>query len=301
MAGGLSGRVVVDWGSSNFRAYRFAGDGAMVESHAAAAGILSVTNGDYAAVLVREIGGWLAPGVEVLLSGMITSRNGWVETPYVPCPATLGALAAGAITRPGPAGSVCRFLPGVSALAPTPDVMRGEEIQVFGVVDPDETATVVLPGTHSKWVQVEKGVITGFRTFLTGEVYALLKGQSIIGRLIPPGEAPFSEAAFLDGVEQANAEVSISLLNDVFTARSGALLGAFGVEMIADRLSGLLIGHELKAGLSLPGARHGRLVLVGDPSLVTRYAAALQRLGRRSDAGPPHAAVDGFSRLVASA
>jgi 2-dehydro-3-deoxygalactonokinase len=294
-------RIVVDWGSSNFRAYRFTSDGVLAEQKQAAAGILTVTDGAFEAALVREIGTWLVPGCEVFLSGMITSRNGWLETPYIEAPADLTALAAGARTTQSEGGITLHFLPGVAVRNPVPDVMRGEEIQVFGSVAADETALVVLPGTHSKWVQVEQGRIVGFRTFLSGEMFALLRTHSIIGRLIPPqgaSAAPVNDAAFLAGVEQAMAPTSSGLLNDVFTARSGALLNAFALTDIAERLSGLIIGHELRSGLALaPTAASIRLV--GEAALCQRYKLALAHLGVAADLGPAHATVEGFRRLNA--
>jgi 2-dehydro-3-deoxygalactonokinase len=293
-------RIVVDWGTSSFRAYRFGGDGAMRDTHRADAGILVVTDGGFEPLLDRQIGGWITPRSEILLSGMITSRNGWVETPYVTCPATLASIAEGARTRRHSSGALMRFLPGVSTLAPTPDVMRGEEIQVFGSIAPGQAGMVVLPGTHSKWVVVDNGAITGLRTFLTGEMFALLRKHSIVGRLIPEGPATFNAGAFLQGVEQAGAQTSISLLNDVFTARSGALLDAFPNTEIADRLSGILVGHELKAGLGLAeeAGYNGPILLVGEAELTQRYALALAHLGWPSAVGPAHAAVEGFRRLT---
>jgi 2-dehydro-3-deoxygalactonokinase len=292
-------RIIVDWGTSNFRAWRFGRDGAISDRHQAAAGIGTVKDQAFEAVLEREIGAWIAPESEVLLSGMITSRNGWVETPYAEAPATLGDLAAGALTRRSARGATLRFLPGVCVRKPSPDVMRGEEIQIFGSVGPGESATIVLPGTHSKWANVAKGAILGFRTFLTGEIYALLAAHSIVGRLIPPGERPFNESAFLGGVGQARQDGVAGLLNDVFTARSGALLGVFGPEEIADRLSGMLIGHEIKAGLAASGGRGERLLLVGESALVARYRLALRAFGTVAEAGPPDAVVEGFRRLSA--
>ena len=296
-------RLVVDWGSSSFRAYRFAGDGAVAERHQAEAGILTVTDGQFEAVLHREIGHWITADTEILFSGMITSRNGWVETPYIPCPAALDSLAAGAVVRQGRQGQILRFLPGVSARTPTPDVMRGEEIQVFGSVPADESAIVILPGTHSKWVEVRQGRITGFRTFLTGETYALLRHHSIVGRLIPPGESAFREDAFRAGVRQVRDPGSISLLNDVFTARSGALLGAFDPSEIADRLSGILVGHEIRAGREMQtgfatsAGKMGPPILVGEAGLLARYAVAFEEFGMATAKGPAHAAVEGFRRL----
>lgn len=291
-------QIVVDWGTSNFRAYLFTADGAIAEEHQAAAGILSVSDNAFEAVLEREIGRWMTPRCAVFLSGMITSRNGWLETPYVETPADLPGLAAGAREITSARGAKLRFLPGVAARHPLPDVMRGEEIQIFGSIAPVETVTIILPGTHSKWVRVENGSIVAFRTFLTGELFALLKTHSIIGRLIPSQPSPFDAEAFLAGVRQAASNDSSGLLHDIFTARSGALLGNFGPEAVADRLSGLVIGNELREGLALGWA--GEVIrLVGEPALCARYREALSALGQASEPGPAHAAVDGFRRLAA--
>jgi 2-dehydro-3-deoxygalactonokinase len=295
----LNTQIVVDWGTSSFRAYNFGSNGKIIQRHQADAGILSVRNGAFEEVLEREIGRWISPSTEILLSGMITSRNGWIETPYALTPATLTALATHAVVLHSQRGAKLKFLPGVATHAPTPDVMRGEEIQIFGVVSNNESATIVLPGTHSKWAEVRDGAIAGFRTFLTGEMFALLKSHSILGRLILAGEQAFNEQAFRAGVKVVQAASSISLLNDVFTARSGVLLGAFPADDIQDRLSGMLIGHEIKAGLTL--YQKGRLVLVGDPALTKRYAVALQEFGRTAEIGAADAAVDGFRRLSAEA
>jgi 2-dehydro-3-deoxygalactonokinase len=290
-------RIIVDWGTSSFRAYRFGESGEIVETHRAAAGILSVASGGFAEVLQREIGGWLAGGAEVSLSGMITSRNGWVETPYVSTPATLADLRDGAVRRQEGDLSLS-FLPGVSQAAPVPDVMRGEEIQVFGSFARDADGIAVLPGTHSKWVRVERGRITGFRSFMTGEVFAVLTAHSILGRLIPQAEMPFNPQAFAEGVAMAARAGSAGVLGDIFSARSGVLLGALSAEHIRDRLSGLLIGHEIAGATSL-GWTSGDVMLIGDPALCARYGTALDASGITSRVAPPDAAVEGFRRLDA--
>lgn len=291
-------RIVVDWGSSNFRAYRFGAAGQIVERREAAAGILTVADGAFEAVLIREIGDWMTPGSEIYLSGMITSRNGWVETPYVGMPTTLADLARQAVMRES-AGATLRFLPGIAARHPTPDVMRGEEIQVFGAVAPGASAVLVLPGTHSKWVTVTEGRITGFRSFMTGESFALYAQHSMVGRLIPPDASTFNEAAFLAGVRQGGAAGSAGLLNDLFTLRAGALLGAFPPHEIADRLSGLLVGHEIKAGLAFRGEVPGPLLIVGETGLAARYRLALAQFQAEAEIAPADAAVEGFRRLIA--
>jgi 2-dehydro-3-deoxygalactonokinase len=193
-------------------------------------------------------------------------------------------------------GARLRFLPGVCQRAPLPDVMRGEEIQVFGAVGEDESGVLVHPGTHCKWVRVEDGAIAGFRTFMTGEIYGVLTKHSILGRLIPAGERGFDRDAFADGVRQALSDASAGLLNDLFTARSGALLEAFPAGAIADRLSGLLIGHEVQSGLAL-GWSDAPPILFGEPALTERYALAFAIAGRGSRPGPEQATVKGFERL----
>ncbi len=240
----------------------------------------------------------MGPGAEIFLSGMITSRNGWIETPYVETPATLRDLADGAVDQRLADGVRLRFLPGVCQRTPTPDVMRGEEIQVFGAIEPGATGTLVHPGTHGKWVRVEKGALVGFRSFMTGEVFAVLKNHSILGRLIPEGGRSFDEGAFAAGVRHAASAESAGFLNDIFTTRSGALLGAFPPAEIEDRLSGLIIGREVASGLAL-GWTDEPPLLFGDAALCARYALAFAILGRSVRRGGEDATVEGFRRLNA--
>ncbi|MGL4242858.1 MAG: 2-dehydro-3-deoxygalactonokinase, partial [Beijerinckiaceae bacterium] len=291
-------RIIVDWGTSSFRAYRFGDDGAVAETHRAPAGILTVADGAFEAALRREVGQWLAGGARVLLSGMITSRNGWVETPYAETPASLADLGARAVQRELPSGINLFFLPGVSQRAPSPDVMRGEEIQVFGCFGSEESGIAVLPGTHSKWVRVDAGRITGFRTFMTGEVFAVMRQHSILGRLMPQDAAPATDAPFLEGLRQALDPASPGLLGDLFSVRSGVLLGAFRAPDAAERLSGLVIGHEIRGAAAL-GWTDGTLKLIGEPALCRRYASALAAAGVTCATAPEDAAVEGFRRLAA--
>jgi len=175
------------------------------------------------------------------------------------------------------------LVPGLSCMATdallTPDVMRGEETQVFGALhllgltSADEV-TLVLPGTHSKWVTVQRGRITGFATHLTGEVYGLLRHQSLLARMLPADDSAWDSAAFDAGV--LAAQQPGGLLHHVFAVRSLALFGQADGPALASRLSGLLIGEELRAQASRPGAA---LVLVGSDGLVRRYQQALALLG----------------------
>lgn len=293
----MTNRIIIDWGTSSFRAYRFGGDGAITERHASSAGIMSVDGGRFEETLRREIGPWLSGGAEVFLSGMITSRNGWVETAYVETPCGLREMTGGLMRRDLGGGLRLAFMPGVCQRYPAPDVMRGEEIQVFGVFGPEDSGIAVLPGTHSKWVRVELGRIVAFRSFMTGEVYGALRQHTILGRLIPQAHDDFNQKAFLAGVEQANVSDSPGLLGDIFSTRSGVLLEAFGADEIADRLSGLVIGHEIAGAMRL-GWPTGRLHLIGDAALCRRYGVALAAMGLDSLPAQGDAAVEGFRRLI---
>ena len=297
-------RVVVDWGTSGFRAWRLAKDSTtVIERHQAETGIMRVPEGRFATALAQEIGGWIAADTEVFLSGMITSRHGWVETPYVPVPVTPSGLAAACLRQPGPVpGSQLWFMPGVCAHDPAPDVMRGEEVQVFGAMGAETDGLLILPGTHSKWVVVKGGQIDSIFTFMTGEMFALLRDHSTIGRLISATSPDTSdEWAFLAGVVMARDSLFPSPLCDIFGLRAGALLGKFPERDVIGRLSGLLIGQELRTGFDkLADIRDQQPVrIVGAPSLSVRYRQALTAFGVVAIEGPPDATVDGVLRVAA--
>ena len=269
--------IAVDWGTSSLRAARIGADGAVLEERASQRGILTVPAGGFPGVLQETCGDWLQePDALCLVSGMAGSRQGWQEAPYCPCPAGFGELAnALRWVEPGRVALV----PGLSCeLAGVPDVMRGEEVQVFGAMDllQMQAGTFVLPGTHSKWVRVDQGRVQSFATFMSGEIYALLRQHSILARMMPPEDGALDEAAFAGGVR--HAQDSGSLLHAAFSARTLALFERLPSAALPSYLSGLVIGEELR--LRAPGA--GEAVLVGSPQLTQRYALALRTLGASS-------------------
>jgi 2-dehydro-3-deoxygalactonokinase len=265
--------VAVDWGTSSLRAARIAADGAVQEERASAQGILAVPAGGFAQVLEQLCGEWLRDGALCLVSGMAGSRQGWQEAPYCPCPAGFAELAR----------SLTWITPGRTALVPglsceqrgIPDVMRGEEVQVFGALSLLQArgGLFVLPGTHSKWVRVRGGVVQGFSTCMTGELYALLRQHSILARTMPDQDGPLDEPALRRGV--AHAQEGHSLLQTAFSARTLALFGRMETAALPSYLSGLVIGEELRA--LRQGA--GDIVLIGSAALTQRYAVALRALG----------------------
>ena len=296
--------LAVDWGSSALRGTLLAADGTVLAEHAAPRGLLQVRSGGWAQVFDDEFGPWLVahPGLLCLMSGMVGSRQGWAEAAYCACPASLDDLAKQLLwLRPGQLAIV----PGLSC-APDgqPDVMRGEETQAFGALRllGLDQATLVLPGTHSKWVQVAGGRITGFATHMTGECFALLRQHSILARTLPADNhdaaAAWVPEAFDDGVTRAQQPGG--LLHHVFSVRSLALFDRRDGPWLLSYLSGLVIGEELRSQGLPAGALAGlSLLLVGSAALTQRYHRALALLGHSSTCVGAEATWAGLAALAA--
>lgn len=263
--------IGVDWGTTNLRAWRFADDGSVAEMRRDAAGIGAMQGRDFGRLLHSKIGDWLDGNSRVILGGMIGSRNGWREIPYMGCPASLGALAAGALPVELEGASV-RIAPGLHCRTADGghDVMRGEEVQLLGAGIAD--GIVVLPGTHSKWARVDGGAITNFHTFMTGELFALLARHSFLAQSIE-GDVP-DAAAFAKGVDRALSDPAITSL--LFTVRTEGLFDEIAPTALADYLSGLLIGAEVARGID--GA-DGPIAIIAEAALADRYATAFARAG----------------------
>ena len=269
--------VAIDWGTSSLRGALLDADGRAIEERSAPRGILTVPAGGFPALFNELFGDWMRPAsARCLISGMAGSRQGWVEAPYCACPAGLGEVAQQII--PVESGRIA-LVPGLSDEHDgVPDVMRGEEVQIFGAMALTglRDGLFVLPGTHSKWARVAGGRVTGFRTFMTGEFYALLSTQSILARTLD-ASAPLDQTAFLQGARCAgNGQ---GLLHNAFGARSLALFDRMPARALASYLSGLLIGEELRTQ-SLDAA--AEVVLIGAPALTERYALVLHASGSRT-------------------
>ncbi len=289
--------IGIDWGTSSFRAYRIAADGRVLETRTAPAGILTVAVGAFEAVLEREIGPWLAaaPVLPIIASGMITSRQGWVEVPYRPCPAGGAELAAALLRYEIGADRAIHFVPGLSLIGAdgVPDVIRGEETQILGELGNERARRAfVLPGTHSKWAFAEGGRIVWFATFMTGEVFAVLKAHSILGRLMA-GETA-DEEAFARGLAYGRNGPG-GLLKRLFSARTLGLFDRLPATGIASYLSGLLIGSEIAEARSClqdhPGA--GEIAVIGGSDLALRYRLAIEAAGLHARTGHPDAGARG--------
>jgi 2-dehydro-3-deoxygalactonokinase len=267
----LSSIIGIDWGTSSFRAFRYDTAGGVAEVREAPGGILTVTDGAFADALHRQAGDWLTADSRLIFCGMIGSRQGWREAPYCPAPADATAIAAACLRLEGTGTAAAVIVPGVSTTRP--DVMRGEETQILGAGLAD--GLICTPGTHSKWVRMEGWRIAGFATHMTGELFALLKQHSILGRLMT-GDGTEDEAAFLEGVETARHDPALA--RSLFTVRSYGLFDRVPGSGLADYLSGLLIGSEIAAEAD-DGSISGPVSLIAAPALAARYGRALARFG----------------------
>jgi 2-dehydro-3-deoxygalactonokinase len=271
--------VALDWGTTSLRAYLIGDDGVVLERRAEPLGILRVAGRDFRAAFETVTAEWRTrhPDLPAIASGMIGSAQGWAEAPYASLPADVDSVARSLATVPDVG---LRIVPGLAQRGGAPDVMRGEETQLFGAMtgssDLAEGGVAVLPGTHAKWARVAEGRVVGFTTYMTGELFEVLARHSILGRLAPPSVGDVGPgAAYTRGVRHARDSAG-GLASVLFSARASVLAGDLRAEDSLEYLSGILIGDEVRAGL----ATHARpRLLIGEPSLCARYAAAFEEFG----------------------
>jgi len=268
--------IVADWGTTNLRVWAMAADGRAVKRRVSDRGLLAVQSGRFAETLEAVCGDWLARRrLPVVMSGMVGSKLGWKEVTYLATPLALDELARH--LSPVEAPFAAAIVPGVRFDDPAaPDVMRGEETQILGALqalDCDH-GVFLLPGTHSKWAIVEGRQLVAFRTYMTGEIYGLLRSHGTLGQLME-GEAAH-DSAFPRGVKRAFAGESEDLLHGLFGVRALGLLGHLPRPDLAGYLSGLLIGTEMRSGLAWLAAqgRSRRAVAIGSPGMLKSYRIA---------------------------
>ena len=276
--------VVGDWGTSHLRLFRI--EQGRPVARLSGPGI-AAAGARAEAAFAETIAPWLEDGMpdQIRLCGMAGARDGWVEAPYVDCPATerdWRSAAARFDWRGVPvsilAGLACTDGDGVA------DVMRGEETQLFGAIKQHPELAkgrqlIVLPGTHNKWTQVEDGRIIAFRTVPTGELYALLHDQSTLGPKADTRDPSLASEGFAEGLGRAGEGC---LLTSLFAARAMRLRAGRSPDWAAGYLSGLLIGCEIAEILAMLGTA-GNIILIGDQRLCARYAQALEARGLSSD------------------
>ncbi len=267
--------IAVDWGTSNLRAWAMGADGGVLAEAASGEGMGKLAPDGFEPALLRLAGGWLGEGeTPVIVCGMAGARQGWIEAPYaaVPCPPVSPDPARPQVADPR---LKVMILPGVCQARPA-DVMRGEETQVAGLLaaGPGFEGVACLPGTHCKWIAVQAGEIVHFATFMTGELFALLAGQSVLRHTVAAEGS--DDAAFRAALDDAMTDPARAFAR-LFGLRAEALVGSLDPVAARARLSGTLIGLEL-AG-ARPWWLGQRVALLGGGELGRLYAAALRHVG----------------------
>ena len=294
--------IALDWGTSSLRAYRLGANGETLELRSLPSGVmqLSTADGDDKAgfenAFDQACGDWLraAPDTPVIAAGMVGSRQGWQEVPYLEVPIAVDRIGAGLSTLRSRDGRLIHIVPGLIQNSMLPNVMRGEETQVIGVLNtldaesdaPGQDVLIGLPGTHSKWVQIHRSKtqsqVAHFDTFMTGEVYAALCGHTILGRTMQASEndTDAAQRAFERGALVAQTRAGqAGVLSTIFSTRTLGLTGVLDGAGQSEYLSGLLIGHEIAAlqvMLRDQGRQASQVMLVGEAGLCERYVQVLR-------------------------
>lgn len=273
--------ILVDWGTTNFRAYLLDKQGNCIAEKSAPSGISQI-NGKFEFTLNVNIGDWLKQYGEltVVLAGMIGSQIGWKNTPYVDCPAPVEGYGQYGVQVPEFNNGNCWIIPGMKqdTADGKVDVMRGEELQVIGasLLAGNHDATYCCPGTHNKWVQVKNGEIQTITTAMTGEMFALLSNHSILANSLDKS-SELDEAAFKKGLEYSQQPGG--LLNHIFSVRTQFVTGKQDTSAGAGYLSGILIGHEIRALLEAGNNHIGTCHIIGSSGLSKLYQTALNHFG----------------------
>ncbi|MFK4811825.1 2-dehydro-3-deoxygalactonokinase [Devosia sp. ZW T5_3] len=271
--------IGVEWTSSSFGAELMDDEGEVLAQAHHPVGTNAVGGGDFAKHFAKLLpADWLGQADAAYLSGMVTGRNGWVETGFVPAPAGFGDLAGAATTLPGE-GIPHVFLPGVSTTGALPDVMRGEELKALAAGDGMASAVVVLPGAHTKYVSIAGGQITGLATYMGGEIANLLRKDSLVSRLIP-ADAAIDDVGFERGLRTAwLGDMPGGLLRRVFSARSLVLFERMPANEISGYIAGLLIGAEIAEAQAEWPLQQAPVLVVGASPEALRYRRALELRG----------------------
>jgi len=293
--------LACDWGTTNLRAWLVGADGEVAERRDFPLGVSRLQPGEAAERFRREVRPALdADALPVLMCGMIGSTLGWKVAPYVDCPVDVEALAARLLTVQDGEAPV-RIVPGVRGpgLTAAPDLMRGEETQLFGWLEQDDRRArgrrvVCHPGTHAKWALIEDGRIVRFATAMTGELFSTLTRHGVLKTDVPPDD----EAAFLEGVEAADDGGALSAR--LFSARSRVVGGGADPATASSYLSGLLIGAEIAALARRFAEPDDPVALLGDEALTRWYRLAFEDRGLPCTVhSGDEAAVEGLKALYA--
>ena len=273
--------IAGDWGTTHLRLFLCDADGTALDHRSGPGAVESA--GRFATVLASQTAAWEAQHgpLPAVLCGMVGSSLGWVQAPYVPCPARPEQIAAACTAIDD--GRI-HIVPGLSChnRFGAPDLLRGEETQLLGALSLLQPRQLIcLPGTHTKWVVLEEGQVRDFFTAPTGELFAVLRDHSVLVRPPQGGDAATDAEAFNKGVASVAAQPDAQILHRLFECRSRPLSGDLPPTAAAAYLSGLLIASDVHGALRALSNTFvpSSVVLIGAPQLTQLYASACATLG----------------------
>lgn len=277
---GIPAYAAVDWGTSSFRLWLIGEDGSVLDERRSGEGMTTAASAGFPEVLQSHLAALSAPDdIPVIICGMAGARQGWVEAGYIDTPTSLSAILTGAVSVPGQKRDV-RILPGLAQRSKeAPDVMRGEETQLLGAIAADAKGEriVCMPGTHSKWVRVVDGAVTGFSTFMTGELFDVITRHSILSHAVAGADAMSADPDAFDAAVKAAFGQPALATSLIFGARAGQLLHGLTAAGAQARISGTLIGAEIAGALSSAG-KGAAITLVASGRLQALYETAFRTL-----------------------
>jgi 2-dehydro-3-deoxygalactonokinase len=261
--------IGLDWGSTNVRAFAFDGEGNVLQrAHSTAGAMTLSSNAQFDAALVSLVGQWQSANhaIPMIACGMVGARGGWIEAGYCAVDSNAAALSAAMVSVQTSFNVALRVVPGIRTDAP--DVMRGEETQIVGA--DINNGVIVMPGTHSKWSRVVDGKIKNFATFLTGEMNALLRNHSVIGKAINCAPSLARDDAIKRGI--ARSASSTNWLSDLFAFRARVVTAAVSEEDASSELSAWLIANEFAQARTM-GFHDPLIHVLSSDTLMPWYAS----------------------------
>ena len=283
----MSALMLMDWGTTNFRALYLDAHGRVLGRKESTDGVAGLERSRMVQIAEEAYRDCPVPDPRIFACGMVGSSVGWYNVPYLQAPANIGAVAGAVVAVPMGKLTV-NFIPGVkfhSAIGW--DVMRGEELQAFGWALTEGSGVCIAPGTHSKWMRIRDGQIEGFFTSITGEMFALLKQYGLLRHHIT--EEVQVSPDFFRGIDDGMAEQGLG--RRLFSVRGDALLAELSNQAASDYVSGLLIGAEIAEGLREMPPGSEPIGITGAPLLAGLYKAALAHLGYAARPVDAHAAL----------
>jgi 2-dehydro-3-deoxygalactonokinase len=132
---------------------------------------------------------------------------------------------------------------------------------------------------------------------MTGEMFAVLKAHSILGRLMTGGET--GGDGFQRGVRAGlnERDGSGGLLHILFSARTLGLFDELPGDQIEPYLSGILLGAEIAGARAMFAPGTHPITVIGAPALSAPFTQALKIAGLNSQLAPVDAAVRGLARI----